>query len=119
MPGCSSCCLQTLLDGEMVVDEDLEGNKMRRFLIYDLVAINGVSLCQRPWKVGGSLGRDGGRAVGRGKESAGAGRLSLATSPSPFGACLEECLIALWLLAGNATAGVGLPCIEHRVTFIT
>lgn len=35
----------------MVVDEDLEGNQTRRFLIYDLVALNKTSLAERPWKV--------------------------------------------------------------------
>ncbi len=44
--------LQTLLDGEMVVDEDLDGKKFRRFLIYDLMAINRESLVEKPWKVG-------------------------------------------------------------------
>ncbi|GAB4819049.1 hypothetical protein N2152v2_006095 [Parachlorella kessleri] len=40
----------TLLDGEMVVDEDFDGMKTRRFLIYDLVAQNGQPLVERPWK---------------------------------------------------------------------
>lgn len=41
---------ETLLDGEMIVDHDDDGKQLRRFLIYDLVAINRISLADRPWK---------------------------------------------------------------------
>ena len=35
----------TLLDGEMVVDEEIEsGERKRRFLAYDLMALNGSHL---------------------------------------------------------------------------
>jgi mRNA-capping enzyme len=40
----------TILDGEMVVDEDLvAGTRTRRFLAYDMVALHGASLAGRPW----------------------------------------------------------------------
>lgn len=43
----------TLLDGEMVVDTFLDGEKrekqVRRYLVYDLVAINGRSVVERPF----------------------------------------------------------------------
>ena len=42
----------TLLDGELIVDEDREtGKHTYRYLAYDAMAINGVSLVNRPWKV--------------------------------------------------------------------
>jgi mRNA-capping enzyme len=42
----------TLLDGEMVVDEDMAaGTQHRRFLAYDLIALNGESLVRHPFKV--------------------------------------------------------------------
>ena len=42
----------TLLDGEMVVDEDIEsGQRIRRYLAYDMMALNGVSLVQKPFGV--------------------------------------------------------------------
>ena len=42
---------QTLLDGEMVVDEDLAtGIRTRRFLVYDAVVLNGRSLVDVPFK---------------------------------------------------------------------
>ena len=42
---------QTLLDGEMVVDEDLAtGMRTRRFLVYDAVVLNGKSLVEVPFK---------------------------------------------------------------------
>ena len=34
----------TLLDGEMVIDSTPEGGQERRYLIYDLMIANGVSL---------------------------------------------------------------------------
>lgn len=41
----------TILDGEMVVDEDLmTGNRTRRFLAYDLMALNGQNWMRFPWK---------------------------------------------------------------------
>ncbi|KAL1225266.1 hypothetical protein V5N11_036186 [Cardamine amara subsp. amara] len=43
----------TLLDGEMVVDTFMDGQRkwcqLRRFLVYDLAAINGHSLAERPF----------------------------------------------------------------------
>jgi mRNA-capping enzyme len=40
----------TILDGEMVVDEDLvTGKRTRRFLAYDSMVINGEIVTQRPW----------------------------------------------------------------------
>ena len=43
---------QTLLDGELVVDEDIEsGRRTRRFLAYDMVMLNGKPLIQKPCKV--------------------------------------------------------------------
>lgn len=45
---------QTILDGEMVVDEDVAEDRWdRRFLAYDMVMVNGHSLVDRPWMVGG------------------------------------------------------------------
>jgi hypothetical protein len=42
----------TLLDGEMVVDEDIvTGGHTRRYLAYDLMSLNSKSLVNRPWKV--------------------------------------------------------------------
>ncbi len=41
----------TLLDGEMLVDEDqITEQRTRRFLAYDLIALNGTSLLRRPSK---------------------------------------------------------------------
>lgn len=41
---------QTLLDGEMVVDEDLaSGARTRRFLVYDAIVLNGKSLVEVPF----------------------------------------------------------------------
>ena len=41
----------TLLDGEMLVDEDLAtGATTRRFLAYDCIALGGRSLTHKPWK---------------------------------------------------------------------
>jgi mRNA-capping enzyme len=41
----------TIIDGEMVVDEDLiTGKKTRRFLAYDAMVINGEVVTQHPWK---------------------------------------------------------------------
>ena len=46
------CTPQTILDGEMVVDDDLlSDKKARRFLAYDLMALNGRSVVHQPWKV--------------------------------------------------------------------
>lgn len=43
---------QTLLDGELVVDEDTEtGQRTRRFLAYDMMMLNGKPLVQKPFKV--------------------------------------------------------------------
>ena len=43
---------QTLMDGELVVDEDIEtGQRTRRFLAYDMMMLNGKSLVQKPCKV--------------------------------------------------------------------
>jgi mRNA-capping enzyme len=40
----------TILDGEMVVDEDVAaGTRTRRFLAYDCVGVNGRSLAAAPW----------------------------------------------------------------------
>lgn len=40
----------TILDGEMVVDEDLvSGKRTRRFLAYDAMVINSTLVSQRPW----------------------------------------------------------------------
>lgn len=42
----------TLLDGEMVVDEDpATGAKRRRYLVYDLIVLQGVSTVKWPFKV--------------------------------------------------------------------
>lgn len=41
----------TIIDGEMVVDEDLvSGKRTRRFLAYDAMVINGEIVTQHPWK---------------------------------------------------------------------
>lgn len=41
----------TLLDGEMVVDEDVVADRReRRYLAYDLVMLNGKSLMDQPFK---------------------------------------------------------------------
>ncbi|KAL6780541.1 MRCE1 [Auxenochlorella protothecoides x Auxenochlorella symbiontica] len=41
----------TILDGEMIVDDDLlSDRKQRRFLAYDLMALNGKSVVGLPWK---------------------------------------------------------------------
>ena len=43
---------QTLLDGELVVDEDMKtGQRTRRFLAYDMMMLNGKPLVQKPFKV--------------------------------------------------------------------
>lgn len=43
--------VHTLLDGEMVIDDDVAtGERTRRFLAYDLVALNGKPLIGRPFK---------------------------------------------------------------------
>jgi mRNA-capping enzyme len=43
----------TLLDGEMLVDEDLSsGAQTRRFLAYDCMAWNTKPLGHKPWQVG-------------------------------------------------------------------
>lgn len=43
---------KTILDGEMIVDDDLlSDRKQRRFLAYDLMALNGKSVVGLPWKV--------------------------------------------------------------------
>jgi len=40
----------TILDGEMVVDEDMvSGQRTRRFLAYDLVSLNGDNMVHLPW----------------------------------------------------------------------
>lgn len=40
------------MDGEMVVDEDIEtGTRSRRYLAYDLMVLNGRSLAELPFKV--------------------------------------------------------------------
>ncbi|KAL1194068.1 hypothetical protein V5N11_004113 [Cardamine amara subsp. amara] len=41
----------TLLDGEMIIDnpKDEQGQARRRYLVYDLVAINGESVVERPF----------------------------------------------------------------------
>lgn len=50
--------LQTVLDGEMVVDEVLqEGRSERRFLAYDIAALNGMPLVDRPFMVGATTWR--------------------------------------------------------------
>lgn len=45
----------TLLDGEMIIDTVSPQRQERRYLIYDLIAINRVSLAERPfyerWKL--------------------------------------------------------------------
>lgn len=42
----------TLLDGEMVVDEDkATGQHVRRFLVYDVVVINDKPVGDQPFKV--------------------------------------------------------------------
>ena len=47
---------QTLLDGELVVDEDMEtGQSTRRFLAYDMMMLNGKPLVQKPFKVWSTL----------------------------------------------------------------
>ncbi|XP_021774796.1 mRNA-capping enzyme-like [Chenopodium quinoa] len=39
----------TLLDGEMIIDSVSPQKQERRYLIYDLIALNGVSLIERPF----------------------------------------------------------------------
>lgn len=52
LPPGKICHNATLLDGEMVVDEDMESGIMtRRFLAYDLIILNGESVAQCPFKV--------------------------------------------------------------------
>lgn len=42
----------TLLDGEMVVDEDRDsGKQMYRYLAYDIMALNSDSLVHKLWEV--------------------------------------------------------------------
>lgn len=42
----------TILDGEMVVDDNMVADQQnRRFLVYDLVVLNGVSKMYEPFKV--------------------------------------------------------------------
>ncbi|KDD75262.1 mRNA capping enzyme [Helicosporidium sp. ATCC 50920] len=66
----------TLLDGEMIVDEEMDtGRRQRRFLAYDLMHVAGHSLVKLPWKkrydilqrdVVGPRQREGG-AIGAGQ----------------------------------------------------
>ena len=43
---------QTLLDGELIVDEDRDtGKHLYRYLAYDIMAINNKSVAHHPWKV--------------------------------------------------------------------
>ena len=43
----------TLLDGELVVDEDRDSGKhMYRYLAYDMMSLNGQSQVDQPWRVG-------------------------------------------------------------------
>lgn len=47
---------QTVLDGEMVVDEVLQEDRWeRRFLAYDMPALNGVPLVDKTFAVGGDV----------------------------------------------------------------
>uniref|UniRef100_A0A803KTR5 mRNA guanylyltransferase n=1 Tax=Chenopodium quinoa TaxID=63459 RepID=A0A803KTR5_CHEQI len=39
----------TLLDGEMIIDSVSSQKQERRYLIYDLIALNGVSIIERPF----------------------------------------------------------------------
>lgn len=42
----------TLLDGEMVVDDDImTGQRKRRYLAYDMMVLNGNPITQLPFKV--------------------------------------------------------------------
>jgi mRNA capping enzyme, catalytic domain len=41
----------TLLDGEMVVNEDKDGHQERVFYAYDLMMLHGANVTARPWKV--------------------------------------------------------------------
>ena len=41
----------TVLDGEMVVNEDGAGRQERVFYAYDLMMLHGVNVAARPWKV--------------------------------------------------------------------
>lgn len=44
----------TLLDGELIVDEDRDSGKHSyRYLAYDIMALNSSPLVDRPWKVRG------------------------------------------------------------------
>ncbi len=55
--------VQTVLDGEMVVDEVLEEDRQeRRFLAYDMVMLQGQPLVELPWMVG--WGDSGGSECG-------------------------------------------------------
>lgn len=57
LPGSHPPTPQTILDGEMVVDENMEEERWdRRFLAYDMVMCNGHPLVDRPWMVGGGTG---------------------------------------------------------------
>ena len=50
----SGVCRQdrTLLDGEMIVDEDKKsGKQQRRYLVYDMIMLEGEVLIRRPFKV--------------------------------------------------------------------
>ena len=41
-----------LLDGEMIVDEDKKsGKQQRRYLVYDMIMLEGEVLIRRPFKV--------------------------------------------------------------------
>lgn len=52
LPQGTLCHKSTLLDGEMVVDEDMETGVMtRRFLAYDLMILNGKSVTHCPFRV--------------------------------------------------------------------
>lgn len=41
--------VDTLVDGEMVIDKDPEGNQYPRYLIYDLISLEGNQISQEPF----------------------------------------------------------------------
>ena len=40
----------TLLDGDMVVDKIAEGKYQRRYLVYDIMVLKGVSVIEKPFR---------------------------------------------------------------------